>query len=407
MKDFKTALFISYKSIRKGNQSMMLLIICILSLSFLNMSFISGVLAGISQSEVQVLKGYISSDVVISPQEKPRLKQYIPEVRDIRNQVQTIPGVIATAKHYVTSGLLSFDKDKSGQVKSISGSIIGIEPSEENRVMNYKKLLFAGEFLSDDDTDQIVLSSALAGGYAALAPSDLGGVRVGDRVQLTYANGILRTYTVKGIYDDTVGIFQTFVTVKEAESVLGVADSASQIFVKTNSEYRSVKEYQSRIQALVPNLKVQDYHSIIASFISFLKALDLISLTVSVISVLVAAVTTFVLIYINALSKMRQIGILKAIGIKQGIIISSYIFQSLFYTFWSIAIGSALIFGIIRPLLQMYPIPLIERLMDMVLVYTPGGILVSIVVFSIAGFFAGLIPAFLVARKDILDTIWG
>jgi ABC-type antimicrobial peptide transport system permease subunit len=123
--------------------------------------------------------------------------------------------------------------------------------------------------------------------------------------------------------------------------------------------------------------------------------------------VLVAAVTTFVLIYINALSKMRQIGILKAIGIKQGIIISSYIFQSLFYTFWSIAIGSALIFGIIRPLLQMYPIPLIERLMDMVLVYTPGGILVSIVVFSIAGFFAGLIPAFLVARKDILDTIWG
>jgi ABC-type lipoprotein release transport system permease subunit len=365
------------------------------------------VLAGISQSEVQVLKGYISSDVVISPQEKPRLKQYIPEVRDIRNQVQTIPGVIATAKHYVTSGLLSFDKDKSGQVKSISGSIIGIEPSEENRVMNYKKLLFAGEFLSDDDTDQIVLSSALAGGYAALAPSDLGGVRVGDRVQLTYANGILRTYTVKGIYDDTVGIFQTFVTVKEAESVLGVADSASQIFVKTNSEYRSVKEYQSRIQALVPNLKVQDYHSIIASFISFLKALDLISLTVSVISVLVAAVTTFVLIYINALSKMRQIGILKAIGIKQGIIISSYIFQSLFYTFWSIAIGSALIFGIIRPLLQMYPIPLIERLMDMVLVYTPGGILVSIVVFSIAGFFAGLIPAFLVARKDILDTIWG
>ncbi len=407
MKDFKTALFIAYKSIRKGNQSMMLLIICILSLSFLNMSFISGVLSGISQSEVRVLKGYISSDVVISPQEQPRLKQYIPEAQDIRNQVQTIPGIIATARHYVTSGLLSFDRDKSGQVKTVSGSIIGIEPSEENRVMEYKKLLFAGEFLTDDDTDQIVLSSALAGGYAALAPSDLGGVRVGDKMQLTYSNGIQRTYTVKGIYDDTVGIFQTFVTVKEAESVLGVADSASQILVKTDPGFWSAQEYRSRIQTLAPNLKVQDYHSIIASFISFLKALDLISLTVSVISVLVAAVTTFVLIYINALSKMRQIGILKAIGIKQGIIVSSYIFQSLFYTFWSIAIGSALIFGIIRPLLQMHPIPLIERLMDMVLVYTPVGILISIIVFSIAGFLAGLIPAYLVAKKDILDTIWG
>ncbi len=407
MKDFKTAVFIAYKSIRKGNQSMMLLIICILSLSFLNMSFISGVLSGISQSEVQVLKGYISSDVLMSPQEQPRLKQYILEAEDIRNQVQTIPGVIATARHYVTNGLLSFDKDKSGQVKTVPGSIIGIQPSEEHRVMDFKKLLFAGQFLSDDDTDQVVLSSALAGGFDALAPSDLGGVRVGDKVQITYANGVLRTYTVKGIYDDTVGIFQTFITVKEAESVLGVADSASQILVKTNLEERSIGEYQSRIQALVPNLKVQDYHAIIASFISFLKALDLISLTVSVISVLVAAITTFVLIYINALSKMRQIGILKAIGIKQGIIVSSYVLQSLFYTLFGIMIGSGLIFGIIQPLLQMYPVPLIKRLMDMVLVYTPEGVAISIVVFFIAGFLAGLIPSFLVAKKDILDTIWG
>lgn len=407
MKDFKTAVFIAYKSIRKGNQSMMLLIICILSLSFLNMSFISGVLSGISQSEVQVLKGYISSDVLMSPQEQPRLKQYILEAEDIRNQVQTIPGVIATARHYVTNGLLSFDKDKSGQVKTVPGSIIGIQPSEEHRVMDFKKLLFAGQFLSDDDTDQVVLSSALAGGFDALAPSDLGGVKVGDKVQITYANGVLRTYTVKGIYDDTVGIFQTFITVKEAESVLGVADSASQILVKADLQSRPVGEYQSRIQALVPNLKVQDYHTIIASFISFLKALDLISLTVSVISVLVAAITTFVLIYINALSKMRQIGILKAIGIKQGIIVSSYVLQSLFYTLFGIMIGSGLIFGIIQPLLQMYPVPLIERLMDMVLVYTPEGIAISIVVFFVAGFLAGFIPSSLVAKKDILDTIWG
>lgn len=407
MKDLRTAIFIAYKSIRKGNQSMMLLIICILSLSFLNMLFISGVLSGISQSEVQVLKGYISSDVVISPQEKPRLKPYIPEADDVRNQIKTIPGVIATARHYMTNGILSFDRDKSGQVKTVSGSIIGIVPSQEHRVMDFKKLLFAGEFLLDDDTDQIVLSSAMAGGYAALAPSDLGGVRVGDKVQVNYGNGILRTYTVKGIYDDTVGIYQTFITVKEAESVLSISDSASQILVKADLKSRSVQEYQSRIQALFPHLKVQDFHTIIAAFIAFLTALDLISLTVSVISVLVAAVTTFVLIYINALSKMRQIGILKAIGIKQGIIISSYIFQSLFYTFWSVAIGSALIFGIIQPLLIMYPIPLIERLMNIVLVYTPDGIYLSIAAFLVAGFLAGLIPAFLVAKKDILDTIWG
>lgn len=407
MSDLKTALFIAYKSIRKGSQSMMVLIVFILSLSFLNMMFISGILSGVSLSEVQVLKRYISSDIVISPQEKPRLKEYISDQRETRKQIETIPGIVATARRYVMTGSLSFDKEKSGEVKLVPGSIIGIDPAEENRVMDFKKLIFAGQFLAEDDTDQVVLSSALAGGYSALSPSDLGGVRVGDKMQLIFSNGVMRTYTVKGMYDDTVGVFQTFITTKEAESVLSIYDSASQILVKTDPDFRSVEDQQSRIQALAPNLKVQNYHTIIASFISFLTAMDLISLVVSIISVLVAAITTFVLIYINALSKMRQIGILKAIGIKRRIIVGAYVFQSLFYTFWSVVIGSVLIFAVIRPFLEIHPVALIQNLMDMILVYTPERIFWSILVFFIAGILSGLIPSLLVAKKDILDALWG
>jgi len=211
--------------------------------------------------------------------------------------------------------------------------------------------MLAGQWLSDTDTDQIVLSSALAGGYGTPSTSDLGGVKVGDKVQLTYSNGDMRTYTVKGIYNDIIGIYETFITAKEAESVLSVNNSASQILIRADFSHKSPEKYETQIQALAPNLKLQNYNELLGSVASFEQALSLISIIVSTISVAVAAITIFVLIYVNALNKRRQIGILRAIGIRQSIIVNAYIIQSLFYTFCGLGIGALLVFGILQPLL--------------------------------------------------------
>ena len=158
---------------------------------------------------------------------------------------------------------------------------------------------------------------------------------------------------------------------------------------------------------MAPELKVQNYNDLLGSFASFLKALDLVQLIVSAISVVVAAITIFVLIYVNAINKRRQIGILKAIGIKKSIIVNAYIFQSIFYTVCGIGIGCFLVFGLLQPLLTAHPIPLIVGLMNLVLIYSPLRVGLSIVSFIAAGYLAGRIPANLVARQDILKAIWG
>ncbi len=386
---------------------MLILLIFILFLSFFNMMFISGVLTGISYSEVQALKNFLSSDLAISPQELPVHKQFILNQNEVRAEIASIPGVIATTRHYLLAGSLVFDKDKNGQYKSVSGTIIGFDPSDENAVLTFNKLLMKGQFLSDTDTDQIVMSAALAGGYGEVAPNDLGGVKVGDKVQITYSNGVMRTYTVKGIYNDLMGIYETFISAKEAESVLSVYNSASQILVKTDTTNTPVASYESKIKEMQPNLKVQNYNDLIASFASFLTALDLISAVVGVISVVVATVTIFVLIYVNAINKRRQIGILKAIGIKESIIINAYIFQSLFYTLCGVTLGVVIVFFILQPLLISHPIPIIQGLMNLILIFSPLGIFLSIASFIVAGYLAGRIPAWLVAREDILKSIWG
>jgi putative ABC transport system permease protein len=405
MDTLRASLFIAYKSITRGNKSAMLLLVFILTLSFVNMMFVGGILRGLSDLFNQVIINSFSSHIAISAQEEPRIKRYITEHKKLRSQIESIPGVIATARRYVLAGSLSFDKDKSGEFKTLSSSIMAIDPLEEVRVLTLHTDLVAGGYLAPNDMDRIILSSALAGGYGQIAPSDLGGARIGDDIRITYANGMVRTYKVKGIYEDVLGLYQNFITVKEAESILGNYHDASQILVKVDLTRGTVDEYLAQIKAIAPRLKYQTYKDLLGSFASFLSTLDFIVLIVSTISVAVAAVTIFVLIYVNAINRRRQIGILKAIGIKQRIIVYSYVFQSLFYTIAGVGIGSLVSFGILYPILLKNPIDV--DMGNLSLVFTTVGVLVSILIFLASGILAGFIPSRIVAKQDILKAIWG
>ena len=408
-RDLSTSFFIAYKSITRGRKSTLLLIVFILSLSFVNMLFISGVLAGIWDSELDAYINFAAAHISINPQQQPTVKQYIENQDSVRAAILTIPGVIQTVRHYQLAGSFSYDKDKNGQYVSISGILLGIDPGEDEKVFIVQNRMLAGERLQSSDTDQVVLSSAVAGGYNAIqrAGADLGGAKVGDKVRITYANGVQRTYTIKGIYDDALGINYSFITAKEAESVLGVSNSANKILLRTDLSRDPIDYYQRRIQSMFPNLVVKTYMSDLGSIASFQAALNLISIIVSAISVMVAAITIFVLIYVNAISKQRQIGILKAIGIKQSIIVNAYVMQSLFYTCCGVAAGFFAVFAFLRPLLLWRPVPLISGVMNLTLSYNTLGVAIGIACFIIAGFLAGRIPAKLVARKDILTAIWG
>ncbi len=403
--DLKTAAFIAYKSIVRGHKSTLILMILILSLSFINMMFIAGILKGLSELFPQVIIENLSSYITVSSQESPRVKEFIPNQSALRAEIATIPGISGTARRYVLAGSLAFDKDQSGQYKRLSSSMMGIDPAEDAKIMGIDELIEDGSFLSDTDTDQIVLSSALAGGYGNLAPSDLGGARVGDKILVTYGNGIIRTYKVKGIYGDLMGIFENFITSKEAESVLGVSDSASQVLVTLDPSRQPLENYRSQIRAIAPNLKVQTYEDFLGAFRGFLNALNLIAVIVSVISIAVASVTIFVLIYVNAINKRRQIGILRAIGIKRTIIIFSYVFQALFYVIASLAVGSILTFAVLYPLFLRYPIDV--EFGTISLYFTAGWIIFGIASLIAAGFLSGYLPSRFVARKDILTAIWG
>lgn len=403
---FHTALFIARKSVRRGNKGTLSLMMVILCLSFFSTVFIPGVFSGLLDTIINLEVDTYTSHVMVGPQQNPVPKQYINNERELRSQIETIPGVVATARTYLTAGSISFDPKKNGVYNRVSAQIIAVDPSQAEKMLTIPRYMVQGTFLSDTDTDQIVLPAAVAGGYGLPEPNDLGGVKAGDKVTVVYGNGVSRQYTVKGITNILFGpaLTNAYITTKEADSVLGSSDQATQILVRARST-ADADAVKARIEELAPSLHVQTYLDLITAIKPVLDAFTYIALIVSVISIVVAAITIFVMIYINAVGKRRQIGILKAIGLHERIIIWSYIFQSLFYVALGVALGLVFVFALVEPLLYVRPIMLPFGPLN--LQFSPSLIAESAVGFLIAGIFSGWIPARIVAREKILTAIWG
>lgn len=405
--DIKTAFFIAYKTITRGHKSTIALIVFILSLSFFNLMFVSGFLNGFSSGVIQSMIDNSTAHVIVMPQEDPTRKEFILDQEKVRAQIQTIPGVVASTRHYQIGGSVAYDKEKNGKFKYVSAPIIGVNQKEEKNTLSVYKNMVSGEFPDDLKDDEIVMGANLAGGFGTEQTSDLGGAIVGDKVQINYSNGIVRTYTIRGIFKITMGSVSNtaFISASEAESILSTHNNASEILVRVDLLQNTLDEYENKIAGMFPSLRIEKYTTRLSTVGILVAAFNIIALIVSVISIIVAAITIFVMIYVNAVSKRRQIGILKAIGIKESIIELSYVIQSLFYASLGTIAGLIIIFGITVPFLAVKQIQM--PFGSASLVYSSVGIAINIISLIIAGVLAGLIPAKIVAREDILTSIWG
>jgi putative ABC transport system permease protein len=120
---------------------------------------------------------------------------------------------------------------------------------------------------------------------------------------------------------------------------------------------------------------------------------------------LVMAITIiFIVTYINTLHNKKQIGILKAIGIRQGVIVTSYVLKAIFYCIAGILFGAVLLYVMIdyftkNPL--KFPLGLVEPLVE------SSSIMKSLVVLFLSSLIAGFLPSWSVSKKKIVEAIWG
>jgi putative ABC transport system permease protein len=138
---------------------------------------------------------------------------------------------------------------------------------------------------------------------------------------------------------------------------------------------------------------------------SITESLWVITSLIGGIGLAVAAIVMYIVIYINVANRRRQIGIMRAIGIDRSTIIGSYLIQALFFAFFGIVTGLALLNMGIVPWYQGHPLDLA---MGQVSLYVESATVIQAITgLVVAVLLAGFLPVLSITRQSIIKAIWG
>lgn len=398
---FRVATFLALKSIVRGNVGIILLTIFMLVLVTMNLLFVPGLISGATVSMNTILVKTYSGDIIIEPEGD---KTVINHAGDLVQSIESIDGVVAASARNNINAYISFEDERVNCV------VIGIDPAQERAVFDVADSLIEGRYLDSRDRGEILLGVQLAGADLEdieLYSSSLRHVHAGDKVVVTYSNGIEKQYTVKGIFD--TGFIQTdvqaFVTDLEFNSVMpNMNNKASSIRVKLE-EGVDPDSIIDRIAGMWDGLAFQTWDETAGLVESMTESFTLINQILNVVNYLIAGITVFIVTYVDVINRRRQIGIQRAIGIKSHSITISYLIRALFYAVVGLIIGILAFKYLIIPLEARHPFefPFGPAYLTTKPVYTARMAFILLVVSLVAAF----IPVWRVMRIKILDAIWG
>jgi ABC-type lipoprotein release transport system permease subunit len=303
-------------------------------------------------------------------------------------------------------------KTEREKPNTASGQVYGIDPQDEQAVTGLGGKMLEGEYLQEGDYDQVVIGYFLLSQYVLIdSPnfSALKNVGVGDKIRVT-VGGATREVKIKGIVLSKVdnvrrGIYMTDTQLK---SLIGSdTGDVGEIAIRLTPEADPISVKESLLRLGVGDLaKVQTYEDAQPQFLKdIVQTFNMLGNAFSSIGLIVSSITIFIVIFINALTRRKFIGILKGIGINGRVIETSYVFQSVFYALIGSGIGLAVVYGFLVPYFAENPINF--PFSDGILVAPFDETMVRIGLLVASTVIAGYIPASMIVRKNTLDSILG
>jgi putative ABC transport system permease protein len=425
--------FLALKQILRSSRYATTLIVFIMMLTFLNLVATSGFLVGIVEGASRAFKEQWTSDLFITKRDE---NAYIERSQDIEGMLSSFPGVTSYSARLLAGAKVEAnwqEKRKEEDANIVSNTIAGVDPINEDQTTHLSKQIVEGEWLREGDARGIVLGSGYLQEYSRVKDlvALLYDIHPGTVVRVTVTKSSSVTdpdqalvpkedastkqsttqdFIVRGIIDSKVQFVasRAYILDSELKKMLGKTDGdISEIAIKVAD---GVDPYTIKTP-LVNNLfsenaKINTADEGAPEFLVNIRLFfSIIGTILGSVSVVVALITIFIIIYINALTRRRQIGIMKAIGVSESAIELSYIFQALFYVITGSAIALLLIFGILKPYIDAHPIDTPFALI--VLVAEPFNVIVKFLLVSVVSVFAGYLPARIIVNTNTLDAILG
>lgn len=348
-----------------------------------------GLFVGITNNLYETTIDVATGHITIHPQNNER---FVEHAGSVERKLRLLPGISGVSARLTDPVIIT---KKQNVVQS---RLIGLTPSDERESTDISNRVIDGRFLNDGDSTEVVLGSMLAGELE---------VDTGERITITYSSGITEDYRVRGIIQTGIGSLDNgvYITKSEMEAKLDASDRASEIIVRLD-DINLAGKYKLLImqQGIVGNVKTWDEEVV---YVTRIKSnWTFFSNVIFILSLVAASISVAVLMYTTVEHKIREIGILKAIGAKSAFVMYVFMAESCIYGITGVVLGS-LIGSVITKYWEANPIMIatseftgIRAFYSVYLVIKPSLIIL------LATLLAGVYPAWRASRTNIIEAIW-
>jgi len=413
MRTLRIGLLLGLRQIQRANIWTTALIIFVMAITFLNLIAVSGILVGLIVGSERAVQNKSIGDIIITPRDD---EETILQTQQFSRELSLTPEIAAFTVRYNAGAKVEANyqtrRDLSEEANIVNGRLVGIDPAAEDIVTKISENIIEGDYLIPNEDGYVLVGSRLLDRYNEGFPDifdSLKNIYPGDSLLITIGEAT-KEFKVKGILDvkvdDVAG--KIFMPERELRRLSGNIDrNANEISIKLlpGSDAAGVK--QNLLNAdLGDYAKIRTFSEALPKFLVDIKnTFNILGIFIGAIGIIVASITIFIIIFINALSRQRQIGILKGIGIERRVIEVAYVLQAAFYAVAGALIGTLITYGFLVGYFDRNPIDF--PFSDGILVADPMGTLIRFCILFIITLFAGFLPAWIIVKQNTLNSILG
>ncbi len=302
------------------------------------------------------------------------------------------PEILAVSPVVEGQGIVSRGEKRKGVM------VTGVVPERHNQVVDIQSKLVRGRFFGLN-AGEVALGWKLADEFA---------LQLGDKIRIVSSEDIEGNYIVSGIFDSGFGAVDSgtvFLQLRDAQSLFGLGTAVTSIGLKLNHIFEA-DAIASRMAMQIP-YEARSWMQDNQSLLSGLRAQSQSSELIVVFTTIASGLGIAAILVMAVVSKLRELGILKAMGASRSQILAVFAIQGTLLSAIGGILGSAagialcLFLGRFRS-----PASVTGRLVEAFPMNLTAGIVSQAMVIALTvGFVASLYPAWRASRVNAIEVI--
>jgi len=386
-KRFRFVLLLAKRDIL-DDRKISLIVIAMLSFSFLNLVFFPAFIQGLSDTFNSNIVETQTGHVLIQA-DGGRLDN--PD--SLKRKISGLEGVEEVEKRFQFSANVNYKS------RTITATVIGTStPGSEV----YTSRVVSGNPLRQGQTDKALIGDSLAGDENSLGSEGLN-VKPGRIVTMRTGEGTrdLKAEGRIGRPGPGTLVRQIIIPYETAEELNNAEGEATSIKVLLEDR-EDAADFKQKLQSLnvAGDIKTWNEVSDVANSID--STFSIVTGVVSLVGLIVAITSIGVVIFINTNKRARETGIIRSIGAERLEVLQIFVLEALIFGAIGVLVGNIIMISIHAYLLSN---PLSTPLGSLSTILTTELLVTRSAWMLAASLVAGLIPAYLVSQREIVDTI--